>query len=224
MNHKILLIDDDETFSISLSAYLEYESFDVIWVKDAKEALLAVEKQRYDLMLLDVDLPYMDGFTLIEKLLEVQPQTPILFVTAKIQSDACVHGLSLGAKDYIKKPFDMDELIARINLHISQRIEKPKFIYYKDIVYDAQSKIAKVKENAIHLTNIQLKLFDFFILNIGTFITMETLIELVYQNEESSENSIRTAISKIKKYGLLIKLDRTHGYILKDYPKPPSKR
>jgi len=114
-NKRILLVEDDQSLGYLLSEYLEMKDFEVRWVKNGKEALLALEIYEFDLAVLDVMMPEMDGFTLAKKIRHKYNDTPFLFLTARSMKIDVLKGFSLGAVDYLKKPIDEEELVVRLH-------------------------------------------------------------------------------------------------------------
>ena len=118
---KILLLEDDEILYETLVELLEAESFEVVHVKDGREALDATFVSGFGVMLLDVNVPFIDGFELLEELREAGNKTPAIFLTALTDIASLSHGFEIGADDYIKKPFDFDELLIRIRALLKKR-------------------------------------------------------------------------------------------------------
>jgi DNA-binding response OmpR family regulator len=113
MKH-ILLAEDDFDYASILRQYLEISGFRVTWAKDGAEAFALFPETKPDICVFDVMMPKMDGFTLAEKVISSNPETPIVFLTAKGMKEDKIRGLKLGADDYVVKPFEADELILRI--------------------------------------------------------------------------------------------------------------
>lgn len=112
-NH-IFLVEDDLSFGSVLKSYLEIYEYEIEWVKDGKDALNAFEKGQFDLCILDVMLPHIDGFQLAETIKRLRPEIPFIFLTAKTLKEDEVKGYQLGADDYIKKPFDSEILLFKL--------------------------------------------------------------------------------------------------------------
>ena len=112
---KVLLAEDDRDFGNILSQYVTINGFDVTLARDGKEAWDLFNREKPDICVLDVMMPEMDGFTLGEKIKEIQPDVPLIYLTAKSLKEDIVKGLKIGADDYITKPFDPEVLILRIN-------------------------------------------------------------------------------------------------------------
>ena len=114
VNKKILLVEDDLNFGAVLKDYLVLNDFDVVLAKNGMEGFEKFKKDNYDLCILDVMMPYKDGFTLAKEIREKNNDVPIIFLTAKSMKEDRIHGLRLGADDYITKPFSIEELILKI--------------------------------------------------------------------------------------------------------------
>ncbi len=117
---KILYVEDDENLSFVTKDNLEEEGFEIHHFADGKEAFRNFKKDRYDLCLLDVMLPDLDGFSLAEKIRDQNQQIPIIFLTAKTLQDDKIEGLKIGGDDYITKPFDIEELTLRIKVFLKR--------------------------------------------------------------------------------------------------------
>ncbi|MAP53840.1 response regulator transcription factor [Altibacter sp.] len=111
---RILLAEDDQDFGIMLKQYLELNKFDVQWAKDGEEALSIFETAEFDICILDVMMPKLDGFSVAKKIVQAHPEIPFLFLTARKTKEDKIKGLKLGADDYIVKPFEAEELILRL--------------------------------------------------------------------------------------------------------------
>ena len=111
---KILLVEDEESLAIGLEYNLSSEGYRVTWAKDGREALLFFDKENFDLIILDLMLPYLNGFEVEKEIRSKSPQMPILILTAKSSPQDKVKGLEIGADDYITKPFHLAELLLRI--------------------------------------------------------------------------------------------------------------
>ena len=114
-NKKILLVEDNESLGYLLSEYLQMKDFDVLWKKNGNSALAILDQEYFDLIILDVMLPDIDGFTLAKKIKQDFTETPFIFLTARSLKIDVLKGFALGAVDYLKKPIDEEELVVRLN-------------------------------------------------------------------------------------------------------------
>lgn len=120
-NSKLLLVEDDINFGAVLKSYLELNDFVVDWVDDGKDAIPKFDTQNYKLVLLDVMLPNIDGFSIAKKIRLIAPTTPFIFITAKTLRKDIVEGYKTGADDYITKPFDSEILLYKIKAILSRQ-------------------------------------------------------------------------------------------------------
>lgn len=116
LNKQILLVEDDLNLGLLVMDFLASEGFGVVWKREALGALQQLRRQRFDLCLLDVMMPGMDGFSLAKNIRELHPDIPFLFLTARLLREDKLKGYALGAEDYITKPFDEDELLCKVKV------------------------------------------------------------------------------------------------------------
>jgi DNA-binding response OmpR family regulator len=123
---KILLCEDDTNLGMVLKNYLELNDFDVILERDGRLGLAAFQREKFDICLLDVMMPNMDGFTLAEEIRDINPDVPLFFLSAKTMKDDIIQGYKLGADDYITKPFDSEVLLLKIRAILKRNEEMHK--------------------------------------------------------------------------------------------------
>jgi two-component system OmpR family response regulator len=123
---KILLVEDDSNFGNVLKNYLELNDFEVVLERDGRLGLAAFQREKFDICLLDVMMPHVDGFTLAEEIRDIDPEIPLFFLSAKTMKEDILTGYKLGADDYITKPFDSEVLMMKIKA-ILKRNEESKF-------------------------------------------------------------------------------------------------
>ena len=123
---KILLCEDDTNLGMVLKNYLELNDYDVILERDGRLGLAAFQREKFDICLLDVMMPHMDGFTLAEEIRDVDPDIPLFFLSAKTMKEDIIQGYKLGADDYITKPFDSDVLMHKIRAILKRNEELNK--------------------------------------------------------------------------------------------------
>jgi two-component system, OmpR family, alkaline phosphatase synthesis response regulator PhoP len=181
MSKKILIVEDEKDIRDLLELYLKKEGYEVLGVKDGRTALEKASKEKFDLVLLDLMLPQMDGLEICRRL-RSQPQTaalPIIMLTAKTEEADRIVGLELGADDYITKPFSPREVLARIKA-LHRRLEKPKPIEvkfeYAGIALDCDRHEVTYKGKAHPLTSKEFKLLEYFIVNRGRVLSRDILL------------------------------------------------
>ena len=202
---KILLAEDDEDLSIILKQFLELNDFDVKTTKNGLEALKTIEKENFDLCILDVMMPVMDGFTLAEKIIEIKPEIPFVFLTAKQLKEDKIKGLQLGADDYIVKPFEAEELVLRLN-NILKRNENHSKTSIKEIIignyiFDTARKCLKLNEKIQQLTEKEALLIEFLYNNKNKILKREEILKAIWKTDDYfSGRSMDVFITKIRKY------------------------
>ena len=212
---KLLLVEDDENLAETLTELLELEGFEVNWVSDGEQALDATFMQAYDLFLFDVNVPFMDGFELLDSLRKSGDETPAIFITAMADIASLSKGFEVGADDYIKKPFDFDELIVRIYALIRKRLKiSDNLISVDDFHFHIDTNELYHAERFIALSPIELRLTALLFRQLNTTITKENILMELSDGEEASEGALRVHINKLRKYGLPIQTIKGTGYRL----------
>ncbi len=193
---KILLLEDDTLLNELISERLG-ATHQITSCSDGEEALSLACANIYDLMLLDVDVPSLDGFSLLQSLRDANISTPAIFITAKTASKDLRKGFEIGANDYIKKPFDFDELEARIeNIRKTYRIEES--IELGKNAFIANKKIYKDKKE-LHMGAKELSILEYLAKNRARFVTYDEIASAIWCVDEApSQATIRTYIKNIR--------------------------
>lgn len=219
---KILIIEDDAKIRRILQLELEHEGYSVFLAKDGKEGLEKFGLMRYDLILLDLMMPEISGEDVC-RALRKNSDIPIIVLTAKEEIRNKVELLDMGADDYITKPFDIEELLARMRVALRNKknYQVNNQLRYEDLSLDIQSKELTIEDRKIQLTKTEYRLLELFILNREQIISREKIITEIWGYDFDGEekivdvylNSLRKKIeNKGKKY---IQNIRGFGYILK---------
>lgn len=189
MSKKVLIVDDEKNIVDILRFNLKKEGYDTIEAYDGEDAVNLALSQSPDLILLDIMLPKMDGFTVCRKLRQ-SISTPILMLTAKEEEVDKVLGLELGADDYITKPFSPRELMARVKANLRRLVpaehtitEKSGIARYGDLTIDADRYEVRREEGIIELTLREFELVKFLAAQQGTIFSRESLLEKVWGYE-----------------------------------------
>lgn len=189
---KILLLEDDLILGETVHEILSDAGYDALWLKDGAQAAEAAYDGRFDLYILDINVPELNGFDLLESLRDAQDDTPAIFISAMTDITAITRGFSVGADDYLKKPFYPQELLLRIEAKFSRMLHP---IHYGAIFYEPRTKTIQKEEKAVSLGDLQLLFFDLLIHNIGKTVPKERFLEVM---EHPSENGMRVALNKLK--------------------------
>jgi len=207
MKKRILLAEDDPDFGSLLKQYLEMTGYRVEWAKDGKEALEVFKKGSFDICVLDVMMPKMDGFTLAEKIIDIDPDKPFIFLTARRMKEDKIKGLKLGADDYIVKPFEADELILRLNNIIKRssrvRDNTPVAELFRIGKYEfnAHRLELTLDGNIQRLTEKEAALIQFLFHHKNQLLKREEVLKAVWKNDDFfSGRSMDVFISRLRKY------------------------
>ena len=176
----ILIVEDEANISDFVKGELEYEGYNVCIKEDGREGLEEALKNEYDLIILDVMLPSMNGFEICRRL-KREKQSPIIMLSAKDSVMDKVNGLQIGADDYIAKPFAIEELLARIEVVFRRQDNLNNYIIkFKDITINKSSRVVKRNGNEINLTNKEYELLMILIDNKRKVVTREELLEKIW--------------------------------------------
>jgi two-component system, OmpR family, response regulator QseB len=212
---KILLLEDDEVLAETLAELLNDEGFELTHVVDGEMALDATFVKSFELLLLDVNVAFLNGFELLESLRSSGDMTPAIFITALTDIASLSHGFDVGADDYIKKPFDFDELLVRINALLKKayhtyaneiKVDEFRFVIEKDELYYGA--------NFVPLSPYELQITRLLFQNLNKTLQKELIFEYLSQGKEMSEGSLRVHINKLRKVGLPITTVKGIGYRL----------
>ena len=186
----ILIVEDEANISDFVKGELEYEGYNVCIKEDGREGLEEALKNEYDLIILDVMLPSMNGFEICRRL-KREKQSPIIMLSAKDSVMDKVNGLQIGADDYIAKPFAIEELLARINA-IFRRVDSLDnyIVKFKDLVINRNSRTVSRNDKEINLTNKEYELLMILIDNKDKVVTRDELLEKIWGYEYEPETNV----------------------------------
>jgi two-component system, OmpR family, response regulator MprA len=223
MNTRILLIDDDNRFTEIVQHALVKENYLVMIAEDGPSGLAAFREDAPDLIVLDWILPGMDGLEVCKKLREMGTQ-PILMLTGREAKEDLIHGLDAGADDYMVKPYETDELLARIRALLRRtQMDQNANLVFADLVLDTASRQASRKGRVIHLTAKEYDLLEMFIKNPRKLLKREEIFDRVWGYDFGGESNVLDVYIRYLRHKLEIKGEprliytvRGIGYILKE--------
>lgn len=198
---KILLAEDDEHLGLLLSRLLKRQNINVKWAKDGEEAYELVYKDNYDVLVLDWMMPKLSGIELLKRLRGEKYQGKILLLTAKDSIQDRVAGLNSGADDYLVKPFDVAELVARLHaLCRRKEIYTCNTINHKGYVLDANSYSLNYKDKTVELRAKEYKILEFLLTNKGQVIPRDFLLDRIWGLESDvTDNNLDVHIRMLRK-------------------------
>lgn len=205
----ILLLEDDKILCDSLREFLELEGYCVDVAYRGPEVFELTFGKKYDLYILDVNVPEVDGFDVLSSLREIGDETPAIYITALTDISSISKGFEMGAEDYIKKPFDPEELVIRVK---SKYQQEDTLLYYKNISYNPVSKTIQKESQTIGLGEVQKNIFHELMIHQNKIIDSYILMDFL---EQPSANALRVNLAKIKnRLGIDIKNIRGRGYMI----------
>ncbi len=213
---RILLVEDDEILSETLVELLEFEGYELSLATSGDSALEISVQGEFELFILDVNIPDFNGFTLLEMLREASNTTPAIFLTSMNDIKSLSRGFELGAEDYIKKPFDFDELIVRIKAILRKSFDaKSDSVNYGALKYTiATNELFDAKGELVIVRPQEKKLLQIFFKNIDKTVPKDELLYELRGDGEASEGALRVYLSKLRKVGLSIVSQKGVGYKL----------
>ena len=220
-NYKILLVEDDESLGYLLSEYLKMKQLDVRWEKEGASVMDILDQQLFDLIVLDVMMPNIDGFTLAKQLKEKHPSVPFIFLTAKSLKIDVLKGFSMGAMDYLRKPIDEEELVARIMAHLS-RLEKNvtsnvqhDVLKLGDYDFDVRNQELIYGDNSARLTARETDLLKFLVKHKNNLCSHKDILLGIWGNNDYfNRKSLNVFITHLRKHlekDPTIKIENVHG-------------
>ena len=221
---KILIVEDNKTIQKDIEKELSKHS-DTETCGDGEEGLYLISQGIYDLVILDLMLPNMGGIEILNQARKDGIDTPILILTAKEALDDKVEAFTLGANDYLTKPFYMDELVARVYaiLRTNGKIKDKKYLEFKDLRIDSEKNSVYINDEEIELQNKQFKLLEYFVLNKGSILLKEQIYDRIWGiDSDATIEIVEVYVSNLRKklskydYDKYIKTKRKVGYILDD--------
>lgn len=219
---RLLLVEDDVALGEGIHQALTREGYTVDWVKDGASALHALLSEVFDLAILDLGLPRLDGLALLRRLRESGSALPVLILTARDATEDRIAGLDAGADDYLIKPFDLSELKARLRALLRRSAGRARvMIEHAGIRLDPTTQQVTYKAEPVALTPKEYQLLYELLSPPGRVMTRERLMQLLYGwNEEAESNTLEVHIHHLRKKfsSELIRTVRGVGYLVEDRP------
>ena len=212
---RILLLEDDKILSETLCELLEASGYSVSHVSNGNEALDITAKEQFELMLFDVNVPDINGFELLELLRKSGDTTACIFLTSLNDIASLSKGFEVGADDYLKKPFDFDELLVRVEALLRKTFSASQNeIKYKDFTYKINTNELFLGEEYISFAPQEQKILALFFKHMGETLLKENILYELDTEGETSEGALRVYITKLRKVGLEIQTLKGIGYRL----------
>ena len=202
MKTKLLLLEDDLTLNETVVEYFEDEGYEVVSVYDGEDALSTIYENSFDLLLLDVNVPKINGFEVLKTIRNEGNTTPAIYITSLNSMDSLEKGFESGCDDYIRKPFALKELLIRVQTIIKREfsVKNKLIVIDKNITFNSKSNELLCNGEVVKLNFKELKLLKFFLQNPNELLVHDRIYDYVWEyDEEYSDNSLRTYIKNLRK-------------------------
>lgn len=198
---RILVIEDEKELLQDIAKGLSLKGYAVDQADNGRTGCQMAVDEAYDLVVLDLNLPEMDGFSILKELRRENPQTKVLILSANSELDSKLSGFELGASDYLTKPFHFAELEARIRVLLNRKfVQQSNCLTYEAIVLDTLNRTIEIHGVSVGLTTKEFAILEYFLLNQGRLITQQELIDHVWNGDaDPFSNSIRVHLSALRK-------------------------
>ncbi len=211
---KILLLEDDPILSEIIEEFLCEHGYHVALFYDGQEALDALFVDKFDILVLDINVPRLSGFELLKALKEAKIHTPTIFITSLSQINDVKKGFALGAEDYLKKPFELEELLVRIErtkkLHNIEQNEPVKLSNV--MAYEPFNNTLFTPSQSFQLRKKEAQLLDYFLSQQNRLLSFEEIIEEVWRYDDvPTHATVRTYIKNLRSYGLEANIENIKG-------------
>jgi heavy metal response regulator len=201
MRMRILVVEDEKKVANFIKQGLEEEGYAVDWAKDGQEGLTLALDGVHDLIILDLNLPKMDGLKVLQELRQAKIKAPVLLLTIRAMIEDKVLGLDAGADDYLTKPFSFQELLARIRALFRRRLQaEPALLQMADLILDPSRRVVRRGAEKIDLSTKEFALLDYFMRNPGRVLTRTMIAEHVWDyNFDTETNVIDVYVNFLRK-------------------------
>ena len=219
MKEKIILADDVVELADAVGEILKYNNYDVDIVYDGKQALDKAQANSYNCIILDIMMPFMDGIETVKQIRKLNIKTPVILLTAKDLVNDKVQGLDAGANDYLTKPFEKEELLARIRALTRTKKEDKGRYNIGDIIFNKENSQISKDKITFNLNSKESEIMEFLIKNKERKVSLNELKQIVWMNEECSDKVVPMYITYLQeKFSALdanVIIDDINGYIIK---------
>lgn len=212
----ILIVDDEVLIRNVIKEYLLNEGYKVLEAKDGFDALRVISDNKVDLIVLDIMMPKMDGFTCLSEIRKTK-NIPVIMLSARKEEADKLNSFDLGVDDYVTKPFSPKELVARVKAHLKRTTSNNENYTYKNLIVDYKGRKVTINDKEVNLTPKEYELLTYFIKNKGIALSREQLLNNVwdydyYGDDRTVDTHIKMLRKSLGEYRNLIKTIREVGY------------
>lgn len=219
-NQKVFLVEDDMSFGAVLKSYLEINDYDVTWIADGADAIEAFKKDKFDVILLDVMLPNVDGFTIGKGIRQDDQATPLIYLTARSMKEDILNGYGIGADDYVTKPFDTEVLLAKVKAvtkreHVVPKQNKSEIYKIGSFKFNYRFRMLERGDDQVKLSPKEAALLRLLCKNENELLSRETALKEVWDNDDYfTSRSMDVYLTKLRKHlkaDASIQIKNIHG-------------
>lgn len=212
----ILIVDDEVLIRNVIKEYLLNEGYKVLEAKDGFDAIRVISDNKVDLIVLDIMMPKMDGFTCLSEIRKTK-NIPVIMLSARKEETDKLNSFDLGVDDYVTKPFSPKELVARVKAHLKRTTSNNENYTYKNLIVDYKGRKVTINDKEVNLTPKEYELLTYFIKNKGIALSREQLLNNVwdydyYGDDRTVDTHIKMLRKSLGEYRNLIKTIREVGY------------
>lgn len=223
---KIFFVEDDLSFGSVMKSYLELNDYDVTWVDDGKYAVDRFKAGNFDLAILDVMLPHVDGFTIGKQIKEIMPDLPLIYLTAKIMKEDILAGYGIGADDYITKPFDSEVLMCKVQAIMKRGIasndqrKQPELFQIGNYQFNSKLRLLEINGKKEKMSPKESELLELLCLRKNELLPRDEALQKIWGNDDYfTARSMDVYVTKLRKYlkddpAIVIKNIHGSGFIL----------
>ena len=218
MSEKLLIAEDEKELAKAVKTILQHSGYEVTVTYNGKDALEKTKTEKFDVIIMDIMMPVMDGIEALKNMRKSGVNTPVILLTAKSQIDDKVDGLDSGANDYLTKPFDKKELLARIRALIRVNNEKKEKFNIGNLVFSKEKSEISNQKSVLHLNDKECEIMEILVKNQERNVTVDELSKKVWQTNTVEEGAVKMYISYLQdKFSALqadIVINDKNGYNL----------
>lgn len=209
---KVLLIEDDIQLNTTIKSFLESLNYEVVTSFDGYEAIELIDDDFFDLYLIDINIPNIDGLEIVKYIRQKDVSVPIVMITASLEIENLIEAYSNGCNEYIKKPFHLKELEIRINNLLDKISDKEEIIQISEnITYDMEYEELRIDNEIVPLRKKERRLLTILLLNVNHTVPTETICSYVWENEIKETYPLRQLVNELRK-----KLEKDRRFIFAD--------
>ncbi len=203
---RIFIVEDDDNFGTVLKSYLEVNGFSVVWVSDGNVALSKFRREKFDMCILDIMLPNIDGFTVAKEIRETDEKVPFIFLTAKTLKEDILKGFKLGADDYVTKPFDSEVLLCKIKTILNrnkttQITEEQNFFKIGKYTFDYKMRKITLGKTSQNISPKEADLLKLLCLNMNNILPRKQALKSIWGDDNFfTTRSMDVFLTKLRKF------------------------